>query len=105
MVLEVSTSNGHAASYGETSSCFEQAATRFNANSRMAVNVNCKIVRDRYKRNQEQLDKVENGNQNMSRVGGEVGEINELIMKIRQKRDDITAEKTAEQDFHGEIDA
>ena len=62
-------------------------------------------MRDRYKWIQEQFDKADNAIQKMSGVRGDVGEMDELLMEMRQKRDDIAAEKTADKDAQRQRDA
>ena len=78
---------------------------RCNANAVVVAPVTWKSVRDRYKRIQEQFDKADNANQKMPGVGGDVGEMDELLMEMRQKRDDIAAEKTADKDAQRQRDA
>ena len=52
----------------------------------------CKSVRDHYGRIQEKFDKRDNCERRMSGIGGEVGETDELLMEMRQARDDILAQ-------------
>lgn len=51
---------------------------------------------------QEQIYKADNANQNVSRVGGEFREMDELHMYMRQREDDFATEITAEQDCQHE---
>lgn len=65
-------------------------------------------VGDRYKRIQKTFDKRDNCERKISGIGGEVGEMDELLMDMRQARDDIFAqkacEKTAQRERHDEKD-
>ena len=63
--------------------------------------VTWKSVSDRYTRLQEQFDQSGNANQRLSDVGGEMGEMEEPLMAMREVGNDLgvhkTAKKTAQQ--------
>ena len=56
-----------------------------------------KTVQDRYKRHQEWFVKEDNINVKLSGVGsGELGEMNELLSRIREARDELLKIKEAD---------
>ena len=61
-------------------------------------------MRDRYKRLQEKFDRNDNANQRISGVGGEVSEMEELLMAMREARDDLDMEKNAKNTAELELD-
>ena len=55
-----------------------------------------KRFRDCYKRSQEKSDKRDNCDRRMLRIVGEVGEMEELFMEMREESDDILAQKACD---------
>ena len=104
LLREVSAANAHVAAFGENGKRYGDAASNFNANPSVFQTVTWKSVRDRYKRLQEQFHKSDNANQRLSGVGGEVGEIEELLMEMREARDDLAVQKTAKKTAQQETD-
>ena len=55
-----------------------------------------KAIKDRYKRLQDQYGQMDDGNQRLSGVGGgEMGELADLLMTMREARDDWESQKKA----------
>ena len=95
LLREVLAANAHDAALGENGKRYGEAAGNFNANISVVQTVTWKSVRDCYKRLQEHFDKSDNANQRLSGVGGEIGEMEELLMSMREARDDLSVPKTA----------
>ena len=104
LVREVAASSAHLAAFGETRATFGQAAAKVNENEAMKEKVTWKSVRDRYKKIQEKFDKRDNCERRISGSGGEVGEMDELLMEMKQARDDILAQKACEKTAQRERD-
>ena len=104
LLREVSAANAHDAACGENGKRYGDAASNFNANLTVVQTVTWKSVRDRYKRVQEQFDKSDNANQRLSGVGGEIGEMEELLMGMREACDDLAVQKTAKKTAQQETD-
>lgn len=96
IVREVAAARAHIAGFGETRRKFENVAANVNENPSMNQKVTWKSVQDRYKRLQADFDKSDKRNQMMSGVGGEVGELEELLMEMREARDDMDSKKGAD---------
>lgn len=97
IVREVAASKGHIAAFGSTRKRFAAAAQAVNDNTAMRTSVTWKSVQDRYKRLQEVFDREDNANKVLSGVsGGAMGELDELLMGMREARDDLDAHKKAE---------
>ena len=76
---------------------FEASALNVNANSAFKDEpVTWKAIQDRYKRQQDQYGRLEDGNQRLSGFGGgEMSELADLLMKMREARDDWESQKKA----------
>lgn len=96
---EVAASRAHTAAFGETKKLFEVAASKISANPAFDTegkNVSWKAVQDRYKRLQKDYDHADNANQRLSGVGGgEMGELADLLMTMREAHDDLDVQKKA----------
>lgn len=96
IVREVAAVRAHLAEYGETKKRFATVAERVgeNAHFRGMESIGWKTAQDRYKRLQDQYDKSDSENQRLSGVGGgEMGELADLLMTLREARDDWDAQK------------
>lgn len=103
---EVAAANAHTSHYGDTRKRFETAASRVTENPLFQGTITWKTVQDRYKRLQEQYDTNDTANARLSGVGGgEMGELADLLMTMREARDDYVAEKTAAKDAERRRDA
>ena len=94
---EVAAANAHTPPYGETRKRFEEAAAKVNSNPAFSDDpITWKPLQDRYKRMQEQYAKLDDGNQRLSGVGGgEMGELADLLMTMREAKDDFDSQKKA----------
>jgi hypothetical protein len=79
---EVSASKAHIASFGTKGKRFAAAAERANANPEMRTNVTSKSIQDRYVKLQALYERDDAAPRTMSVVGGEVGELEELLGTI-----------------------
>lgn len=80
MLHEVAAANANLAAFGESRQRFAKAAEKMNANAKVQQKVTCNIVRNRYKRMQEQFDREDSFHQRLSGVGAEIGGLDELLL-------------------------
>lgn len=92
----MATAKAHIASFGETRKRFDQAAARANENPGLREKVAWKSVQDRFKRLQEVHTKRDRWNQRASGVGGEVGEMEEVLSSMRESKEDIKEKRYAD---------
>ena len=104
IVREVVAAGTDLAAFGETRGKFQEAAGKENENAAVLEKVSWKTVRDRYKRIQDQFDKRDSCERRMSGTGSKFGELDELVMDMRQARQDLFATKTAEKNAQRERD-
>jgi hypothetical protein len=93
---EVAASKAHIASFGNKRDLFTVAAGRANANPAMNTTVTSKSIQDRYLKLQTFYDRGETAQRKMSGVGGEVGELEELLGAMQEARADLEMKQTAE---------
>jgi len=99
IVREVAAAEAHIAGFGETRKRFEKAAGLLGENPLFTTKISWKQVQDRYRRLQEQYNSHDNENQRLSGVGGgEMGELADLLMMMREARDDMDAKKTVDKE-------
>lgn len=105
IVREVCAAQAHIASFGETRTRFENAATKANENPLLRARVTWKSIQDRYKRLQETFEKGQDAQQVLSGVGGgAMGEIEELLLGMREAKDDLAGRKRANKKRQAELD-
>lgn len=95
LVREVAAAKAHLAPNGATKERYETAANKANATRRLTCPVTWKSVQDRYKRIQARFDERERVESLMSGVGGELGEIEELLSSMKEARQDLLNCKSA----------
>ncbi|CAN8062641.1 unnamed protein product [Agarophyton chilense] len=96
MTREIAAAKAHKPAYCETRKRLELAASRISANPLFPTPVSCKTFRDRSKRLPETYDAADNQNQRLFDVGGgQMGELADPFMSIKEARDDALAEKSA----------
>ena len=95
LVREVAAAKAHIAPNGATKERFETAAKKSNATKRLSCAVTWKSVQDRYKRIQSRFDERDKIDGLMSGVGGEVGEMEELLSAMREARQDLLNSRSA----------
>ena len=88
-MLEVAAAKAHIAPLGRTRERFEIAESKANASSKLATEVTWKAIQDRYKRLQSRFDRNERVEAAMTGVGGEYGEMEELLNTMREARQDL----------------
>ena len=93
---EVSASKAHIASFGTKRERFAVAAERANANPAMKTSVSSKSIQDRYVKLQTLFDRGDAAQRKMSGVGGEVGELEELLGEMQEARDDLETQQAAQ---------
>jgi hypothetical protein len=93
---EVSASKAHIASFGTKRERFAAAAERANANPEMRTNVTSKSIQYKYVKLQALYKRDDAAQRKMSGVGGEVGELEELLGTMQEARADLETQKTAE---------
>lgn len=93
IVREVAAARAHVAPNGETRERFEVAAAKVNGSKRLVSSVTWKSVQDRYKRLQKRFDRNDRIEAAMSGVGGEFGELEELLSSMKETREDLTRER------------
>ena len=93
---EVSASKVHIASFGTKRERFAVAAERANANPAMHINVTSMSIQDRYVKLQTLHDRGDAAQRKMSGVGGEVGELEELLGEMQEARDDLDTQQAAQ---------
>jgi hypothetical protein len=96
IVREVSASKAHIASFGTKRELFAVAAERANANPAMKTSVSSKSIQDRYVKLQTLFDRGDAAQRKMSGVGGEVGELEELLGEMQEARDDLETQQVAQ---------
>jgi hypothetical protein len=96
IVREVSASKAHIASFGTKRELFAVAAERANANPAMKTSVSSKSIQDRYVKLQTLFDRGDAAQRKMSGVGGEVGELEELLCEMQEARDDLETQQVAQ---------
>ena len=104
IVPEVTAAGAHLAAFGETRGKLQEAAGKVNENAAVHEKVSWKTVRDCYKHILDQLDKRDICERRMSGIGGEVGQLDELLMDMQQAREDLLATMTAEKTGQRERD-
>lgn len=100
---EVVATKAHVASYGTVSKSFEEAPEKANANPGMKEPVTGKCAQDRYKRLRFLFDKSDNRDRNRSGIGGEIMKMDELLLMMREKRDDLEATRRAQKKTASEL--
>lgn len=96
IVREVSASKAHIAPFGEVLSRCAEAAHRANANPNLSAPVSSKRLQDRYKKLMDAFAKKDRQERMMSGIGGEVGELNELLGELLEAQEDLRATKDAD---------
>ena len=89
LVREVAAAKAHVAPNGTTKERFETAAKKANTTKRLSCPVTCKSIQYRYKHIQGRFDDHDRVDALMSGVGGEVGEMEELLISMREARQDM----------------
>lgn len=96
IVREVAAAEAHLSSYGETRRRFNLVAEKLKDCPLFEQTPSWKQIQDRYKRLQDQYDSQDKDNLRLSGVGGgEMGELADLLMSMREARDDMLAQKDA----------
>jgi hypothetical protein len=85
----------HIASFGEKGERFLQASVKANSNALFSWKITAKSLQDRYLKLQSEFDKGDNANRLLSGVGGESGELEELLSEMRKTRQDLEKSKNA----------
>jgi hypothetical protein len=93
---EVAAAKAHIASFGTKRERLAAAAERANANPTMKTAVTSKSIQDRYVKLQKIYDRGDAAQRKMSGVGGDVGELDELLAGMQQDRDDLETNRAAE---------
>jgi len=86
LLREVSAARAHVAPNGATRERFDIAARRSNATKKLSCTVTWKAVQDRYKRLQQRYNTRDAIDQQMSGIGGEVGEMEELLSTMKEEK-------------------
>ena len=92
---EVSAAKAHIAGCGDINNRFAQAASRANLNKKLSQKVTAKSIQDRYKKIQHGFDRRDAADRKLSGVGGEIGELDELLGMMAEGRNDVEKEKMA----------
>lgn len=95
IVREVAAAKAHVSPNGTSKERYETAANKVNAAKKLSFAVTWKSVQDRYKRIQTRFDEMDKVEQGMSGVGGELGEMEDLLSVMKQARQDFNDEKSA----------
>lgn len=95
LVREVAAAKAHVAPNGATKERFETAAKKSNATHRLSCVVTWKSIQDRYKRIQTRFDERDRVESLMSGVGGDVGEMEELLSSMKEARQDFRNNRNA----------
>eukprot|EP00171_Calliarthron_tuberculosum_P001767 IDg1767t1 len=95
IIREVAAAKAHVAPNGQTKERFHVAAHKANCSKKISCAVTWKSIQDRYKRLQSRFDASERVESAMSGVGGEVGEMEELLSMMRDARRDVADERSA----------
>ena len=95
LVREVAAERAHIAPNGATKERFETASKKANATRRLTCPVTWKSVQDRYKRIQARFDEHDKIDGLMSGVGGDLGEMQELLSSMKEARQDLLNSKSA----------
>lgn len=95
IIRDVAAARAHLALNGATKERFDIAAKRSNATTKLSCTVTWKAVQDKYKRVQQGFDERDAVDQRMSGIGGEVDEMDELLMGMKEERADFRAHKDA----------
>ena len=90
---EVFASEAHVAPHGEALSSSETAALKANANPNFTHKVTGKHIQDRFKKLLDQYAKRNGQDSVHSGVGGEIGELDELLGDILKAKRDLGARK------------
>lgn len=100
---EVVAIKAHVASYGTVSRSFEEAPEKANANPGMKEPVTAKCAQDRYKRLRFLFDRSDNRDRNRSGVGGEIMKMDEILLMMREERDDLEETRRAQKKTVSEL--
>jgi hypothetical protein len=104
IALEFSASKAHIASFGTKRERFSAAAERANSNPEMRTNVTSKSIQDRYVKLHALYERDDAAQRKMLGVGGEVGELEELLGTMQEARADLETQKTAERSAAREME-
>lgn len=95
LIRELSAAKAHVAEYGKVRERFQCAADTANMSPCLSVKVNAKSIQDRYKKLQDAFDRGDSKNRNLSGVGGEMGEAEELLSHMKEVKDDARGQQDA----------
>ena len=104
LVREVAAAKAHISVFGEKGGRYAKAAENANGNTALLSKVTGKSIQDRYIKLQAAFDKGDAKEFKMSGMGGEVGEIEELLAMMKEARDDLDKQQKAETDAKKERD-
>lgn len=83
---------------------FEAVADKINSNPNIKQKFSAKCAQDRYKRLYILFDVSDKRDQLRSGVGGEVGEMDELLLMMKEAREEMEAQKGMNKIAAREID-
>lgn len=93
LIREVAAATAHSAPNRNVLRFFESFAERVSANLKINQPGSAKRAQDRYKRQQNAFEKSKRRDEIRSWVGGEVGEMIELLRTMKEARDDAELRK------------
>lgn len=91
----------HVAKFREIAKSFDVVARHANANLNLSTNVSPKRPQDRFKRVIESFERKDVGERRMSGIGGEFGEIEELLGRVAEEKNDVLRSRDEEKAARG----
>ena len=93
LLREVCAAKAHISPNGKTKERFEIVAVKATQTQKLSFELTWKSAQDRYKRLQARFDTQDRTEELMSGVGGEQGEMEELLSEMRYARQDLLSRK------------